>query len=280
MMRLMILGMGIALLVFWLQGQMKNTSSSDQRSEKLPSSSVDLTWPLDELTDQIVIHSTFSLGYNEDSEQASWVGYKLTREQLNRPRVKRKDWFEEDPLVLTSSAHHRDYSRSGYTRGHLIPAADRAFERAAVDETFFMSNISPQLRGFNGGVWRDLEEHVRDWARKHEELYVFTGPVLNELDGAFIGKSSQVEVPEEFYKVIWAPGVGCIGFIMPNQVSTRPLMEFAVSVDQVEKVTEMDFFKDMMEERNEEKLEASFDESKWPVDTRRFKKRVEEWNRQ
>lgn len=278
-MRLMLLGMGIALLVFWLQRQMNSPSVNSKKADPSPQNT-EMTWPLDDLTDQIVIHSTYSLGYNEESEQASWVGYQLTREQLNRPRVKRKDWFEEDPLVLTKSAHHRDYSGSGYTRGHLIPAADRAFSREAVDETFFMSNMSPQLRAFNGGVWRDLEEHVRDWARKHKELYIFTGPVLHELNGKYIGKSSQVEVPEQFYKVLWAPGVGSIGFVMPNQISTRPLMDFAVSVDQVESVAEIDFFKDMMPGRDEEKIESQFDETLWPIDEQRYRKRVDEWNRQ
>ena len=279
MFRLLILAIGIIALVFWLYGAMNETPGETVGISPDPVDGMNIAWPLDDLTDQIVQHSSYTLGYNEASEQASWVGYELTREQLNRPRVQRKDWYDEDPEVLTQSAHHRDYSRSGYTRGHLIPAADRGYDRKLMDETFYMSNISPQLRGFNGGVWRDLEEHVRDWARRHRTLYIFTGPVLHQLDGNTIGKTSEVEVPEMFYKVVWAPGVGSIGFLMPNETSTRPLMDFAVSVDDVEAKTGIDFFKDMMPVSSEEKIESSFIERLWPIDQQRFRRRVNEWNR-
>jgi endonuclease G len=238
-----------------------------------------LEYPLDERVDQIVEHKHYTLGYDEDAEQASWVAYRLTREHLARDRVPRTDYFNEDPEVFTKSSHHRDYIRSGYTRGHLVPAADRAYSTEAMEETFFMSNISPQLRAFNGGIWRELEEHTRDWAWARGEIIVFSGPVLK---GAtkHIGKTSKVLVPEYFYKVIFDPKVNeVVAFLLPNVMSSRPVVDYLVSVDDVEEATGIDFLKDMVSEQKEKEIEARADMSTWPVDERKFKWRVEEWNK-
>jgi endonuclease G len=109
----------------------------------------------------IVEHTFYSLSYIEKYEQAEWVAYNISDEQLKKPNVKRTDWFETDPKVITGSAKHSDYKGSGYTRGHLVPAGDMAFEELAMKETFFMSNMSPQIRSFNNGIWRELEEQSR-----------------------------------------------------------------------------------------------------------------------
>lgn len=278
MMRMMILGMGIFALMVYLS---RSGSLGDQWMEKAagtPDNTVEMgEFPLDDSTDQIVEHDFYTLGYNNHSEQASWVAYTLTKESLAKKNVPRTDWFEEDDAVLDKSAHHRDYSSSGYTRGHLAPAGDMAFSKEAMEQSFLMSNMSPQLRAFNGGVWRELEECVRDWAWKKEQLHIVTGPVLKGLKGEFIGKGTKIEVPERYYKVL-TDGQHAIGFLLPNQLSTRPLQDFMVSVDDVEKATGIDFYKGVLSERREEALESTFDPALWKVSQGRFKKRLNEWN--
>ncbi|MEN0048831.1 MAG: DNA/RNA non-specific endonuclease, partial [Bacteroidota bacterium] len=188
--------------------------------------------------------------------------------------------YRPDPKVKTKSATTYDYRGSGYDRGHLLPVGDRKFSFDAMDETFFMSNISPQERHFNGGIWRELEENVRDWARKYRKVYIVTGSVLTEKRKDRIGKN-KVSVPQSFYKVILdisEPELKAIGFIIPNETSKKPLQEYAVSIDEVEELTGIDFFPDLMENELEKKLESKFNNRLWEYDERRFETRVSVWN--
>lgn len=228
----------------------------------------------------IIRHKYFALGYSEKHEVPEWVAYELTRAQLNKGRVKREDNFRPDPKVGTKSATTSDYRRSGYDRGHLVPAADRAFSREAMDETFYMSNIAPQERKFNGGIWRELEELTRDWARKYRKVYVVTGPVLTKRAKARIG-SNYVAVPNSFYKVILdlsEPELKAIGYILPNKRSDEPLQEYATSVDEVEELTGIDFFPEMMDDELEEELESTFNNDLWRYDRQKYMMRIEKWN--
>ena len=232
-------------------------------------------------TGELIRHRYYTLNYNEEHEQAEWVAYELTRERMNRPKVKRSNDFREDPLVSGGSAGWDDYLHSGYDRGHLVPAADMNFAKSAMSETFFMSNISPQVRAFNGGAWRELEETVRDWAREHKKLYVVTGPDLRKTPLGTIGRENEITVPAAYFKVLLdltEPDYKAIGFYMPNQVLEEPLYEFAMSVDMIERITQLDFFGDLLEPDLEADLEAHFEPDDWGFDQRRFERRVFEWN--
>lgn len=226
---------------------------------------------------ETVRHTWYVLGYNEDHEQAEWVAYELTRDHLNENWAERTNAFRPDPSVRTESATPRDYTGSGYDKGHLCPAADMAFNESAIDETFFMSNMSPQVPGFNMGIWRELEELTRDWARRFKHLYVVSGPVLTLSNLGQIG-FSKVTVPAGYYKVLLAPDQRkAIAFILPNQVSEKPVMDFACNIDRVEKVTGIDFFPKLLKGLDEE-LEASLDKDAWPINSGRYEQRVKVWN--
>ena len=227
---------------------------------------------------EIVHHTYYTLSYVEDNEQAEWVAYELTRDRLNQNWVERSNTFRPDPDVRTESATPRDYMSSGYDKGHLCPAADMGFNEQAMDETFFMSNMSPQVPAFNMGIWRELEELTRDWARKFGHLYVVTGPILSQAGLGQIG-FSKVTVPAYYYKVLLAPEQHrAIGFMLPNQVSTRPVLDYAYSIDQVEKSTGLDFFPQILKGLDEE-LEASLDKEAWPTDKKRYQERLTSWNK-
>lgn len=275
----------LAGLAFWVFNQFGGKKSepeldpvvTTEQSDPRPAPTVpDNILPVS-TTGEIIRHTYYTLSYVEDHEQAEWVAYELTRERLDKNWVDRAGSFFPDPLVRTESATPRDYSGSGYDRGHLVPAADMAFDTLAMNETFFMSNISPQERAFNGGVWRELEENTRDWARKFEHLYVVTGPVLTRPGNGQIG-FSKVTVPASYYKVLLAPEQHrAIAFVLPNAVSDKPLMEYACTIDQVEELTRIDFFPNLLQGLDEE-LEGSLDKSAWPINSRRYEKRLREWN--
>jgi endonuclease G len=229
-------------------------------------------------TGEVVRHVYFALSYDENHEQAEWVAYEITRERLNKNWAERPNSFRPDAAVRTESATPRDYSSSGYDKGHLCAAADMGFDPVAIDETFLMSNISPQVKAFNGGVWRELEECTRDWGRKFKRIYVATGPVLTQTPKGTIG-FSKVSIPAAFYKVIYAPEQHkAIAFVMPNQLSDRPVMDYVTTIDEVEKITGIDFFPQLLKGLDEE-IEGSLDKDAWPVDRQRYLKRVEDWNK-
>ena len=204
----------------------------------------------------------FTLGYSFKYRQAVWVAYTLSAENLLAKQVRRKDKFRPDPQVKFQPVHPKDYSRSAYDKGHLAPAADMTYSVGTMVNSFLMTNISPQLPGCNRGIWKRVETQVRRWAVKEKKLYVITGPVFPE-NPKLMGKAA-IPVPEAFYKVILdlTPPMKMIGFIIPNQTSKRRIASFAVTVDEVERVTGYDFFSELDDEL-ENPLEETSDFSQW-----------------
>ena len=213
-------------------------------------------------TGDLITHEHFMLSYNEQYEQAEWVAYMLKQKHLTNDERKRP-YFIEDPKVKTKSADWRNYKGSGYDRGHLCPAGDRRFSEQAYNETFYTSNISPQDRGFNAGVWNRLELQIRQWTKKYGTLFVVTGGVLGE--GLKEIGEEDVDVPKYFYKIV-ARGDGdnlkLIAFLMPGVENKKPLKKFVVSVDEIEKMTGIDFFEKIKNEEGS-KLEGEVITKNW-----------------
>lgn len=207
-------------------------------------------------THQIVRHEGYTLCYREKFEQAEWVAYTLDAEKLQK-QASRKNNFREDPDVKTYSAQLEDYRHSGYDRGHLAPAADMAYSEVTMSESFFLSNISPQVHAFNAGIWLRLEEYVRTLASESEKIFVVTGPVLEKDSYETIGVN-RVAVPEFFYKAILAFKNGepkMLAFIVPNEQSKEEIWRFQTTVDEIEARTGIDFFW-QLDDEIEDALEA------------------------
>jgi len=193
---------------------------------------------------QIIKHSAFHLAYHEEHKQAAWVIYLLTRKRVQNKVVKRRNNFRVDPLVRSGSASPDDYRGSGYDRGHLVPAADMRWSAQAMDETFYMSNISPQKRKFNSGIWLRLEERVRYWAEREDSILVVTGAVLHDNPAKKIGKN-KVSVPRHFYKVvldITGPEYKGIAFLISHEPAGNDIYDFAITIDSLEKFSCINFF--------------------------------------
>ncbi|HPB26481.1 MAG TPA: DNA/RNA non-specific endonuclease [Bacteroidales bacterium] len=211
---------------------------------------------------QIIHNKYYTLSYNKQYKQANWVCYKLTSQMLKN-KTGRTDDFRPDAEAGAGAATPEDYKNSGYHRGHLCPAGDMKFSAEAMSETFVMTNISPQDADLDGGIWRELEEQVREWAREHKELYITTGPVFGK-HVKTIGRN-KVAVPEYFFKVILdykQPGVKGIGFIFKNEACADQLPFLAVSIDSVEAFTGIDFFS-ALPDADEQKIEKTARWSMW-----------------
>ena len=258
-------------------------SSASTDASSTTSGEIDYTQNLSMLPSskgQVINHQFYTLSYLEEYEQPEWVAYELKQELLFKPHVPRADNFRMDPLVKTKSAMREDYKRSGYSRGHLVPAGDMAFNETAMSETFFMSNMSPQKINFNGGVWRELEEQVRDWAKKYGNLYVVSGPMLDEKPIDYIGKND-VAVPAAYFKAIVDENDGDprgIAYIIPHEKVSEQLDEFAVSIDELESRTGIDFFQNLFSEEIEEKVESTLNKKPWYFSKKRYQTRLDKWN--
>jgi endonuclease G, mitochondrial len=233
---------------------------SEENNKKHTNFSFDF-WP-SSTTNQIIQHDFYCLSYNENYEQAEWVAYELKRDYVKNHHFKRP-FFIEDPKVKSQSADWRNYRKSGYDKGHLCPAGDMEFSSNAYKDTFFTSNISPQLHDFNSGIWNRLEQKTRYWAVKYDGIYVVTGGVLQS-ELKTIGRE-KVSVPEYFYKIVLDNSKGkykMIGFLVPAVDSNKPLCDFVVPVDKIEAITGIDFFPKLVD-KVENQLEKSNDYKNW-----------------
>jgi len=187
---------------------------------------------------QIIVHDAYILSYNETCEQANWVKYMVTKAELDTVNAKRKNNFKEDEKVLTGSASLDDYKGSGYDRGHLAPAAVFVNDQEEMDESFYMSNISPQTPSFNRGIWKRLENYERELANEHDTIYVIAGGILKG-NLPTIGEN-EVCIPKLYFKIIYNKDfVMC--FIMRNVKSFDPLNMFKQTISVLERESGLKF---------------------------------------
>ncbi len=200
------------------------------------------------LSSQVVNYEGYTLSFNSKMHIPNWVVWELTDREATGT-VPRKDNFRGDDNVAGSSEKW-DYSYSGYDRGHMAPAGDMKWSKKAMDESFYMTNMCPQAKTLNTGAWKRLEEKCRQWAEVDGAIIIVCGPVLTDPIEEYIG-DSRVAVPQRFFKVILSPYVDNprgIGFIMPNGKVPGGMQAAAVSIDEVERVTGLDFFSSLPDE--------------------------------
>ena len=210
---------------------------------------------------EIVKHKALVLNYLEEFEQAEWVLHRVSA-KAQFGNIKRNDNFRPDFEVSTGSAAPHDYARSGYDRGHLCPAGDFKYDADLQDETFFMSNMSPQAPDLNRKIWNDLEGTIRRWAVRRKALIIVTGPVL-EKGLPTIGFNNKIAIPEQYYKIVFDPQANkAIAFLMKNEGSFDLIKSFAVSIDEIEKLTNIDFFS-KLPQNVQKSIEQDVDIEEW-----------------
>lgn len=238
-------------------------SETSSKSVKIPAK-IEIPQLKAKRTEQIIQHEGYTVSYNSDYRIANWVAYQLTEREVENKRVQRSNKFVSDPDVKGATAQNEDYTRSGYDRGHLAPAADMRWSIKAMYESFYLSNICPQDKNLNRGVWNDLETQCRMWAKDNGSVLIVTGPVITE-DMKRIGKN-RVAVPKAFYKVVCyhtGKEYKGIGFIFENRNYKGKLEKrMAVSIDSVEEVTGIDFFP-MIPDTAEDFMEKAVDWDSW-----------------
>ena len=216
------------------------------------------------VSEKLVEHIGYTVSFNTKHNIPNWVAYDLTSEEVAgvTPRAKH---FEPDPQIIGCPTTD-DYKNSGYDRGHMAPAGDMKWSEQAMTESFYLSNICPQNHNLNGGDWKALEEHLRTMATQYEKVYIACGPIISAKPKT-IGMYHQITVPDAFFKVVLrkkGDSWSAIGFMMPNQAGHKSLNKYAMSVDDIEIITDMDFFYNLPDEI-EEIVESSYQLSDWSL---------------
>jgi endonuclease G len=157
----------------------------------------------------ILRHKSYIGAYNRVSRNPYWVAEHLTKDTLDG-NIKRKHLkFRENSEIPTKfRSHLNDYVKSGFDRGHLVPAADVATSKSDLAETFLLSNCSPQNVNFNRGYWAAFEKKIRSLTKSYSDVYILTGPLFiphQEEDGYYvkykvIGDPPNTAVPTHFFK--------------------------------------------------------------------------------
>ena len=215
--------------------------------------------PISGNKEEVVDHLAFSLSYNEYHEQANWVMH-IILPAISGGNATRSNDFREDTLVATGTSLEQDYFLKekkldgkykydgfGYDRGHLAPSADFRWSKKALSESFFYSNMSPQIADFNRFKWAELENWMREYVISYNtNLVIVTAPILSN-DLAKIERGiNKVSIPKYFVKVaLDIENNRGIGFILPHKKIERPLEYFAVSIDSVESTMGYDLFSNL-----------------------------------
>ena len=212
---------------------------------------------------QIILRRiAYSLSYNPELLIPNWVAWCLTSEHADGV-YPRDNTYYEDEDVSYPKATNEDYRGSGWSRGHMCPAGDNKWDEVAMRESNLLTNICPQHASLNTGLWNVIEHDCRKWAKKYGEVYIVCGPVLLNKEHETIGKN-KVVVPEAFFKVVLRlnPQPAAIGFIVRNNEGKKKKDQFINTVDEVERITGIDFFS-FLEDSIEDIVEASSNVEDW-----------------
>lgn len=206
---------------------------------------------------QIITHMGYTVSYDADFKTPQWVAWQLTKEKANGSEP-RYDKFQPDPQVRGAKAYPKDYTNSGYDRGHMAPAGDMKWSHQAMVESFYMTNVCPQNRNLNRGDWKDLEELERTWAVQYGCVSIAAGPIYDSKQKPLRIGNNQVAVPNAFFKVLlvgYPKAPKAYAFVFANEAGSHPLLYYQLTVDEVESWTGMDFFSALPDDV-ENKIEA------------------------
>ena len=203
---------------------------------------IEIPAPLKDRSEIILNRMCYTISYNTETKNPNWVAWHLIGDHVDG-EIKRFGGYWEDEEAPKPRATNDDYKGSGWSHGHMCPAGDNKWDSVAMRETFLLTNICPQHRSLNSGLWNRIEQDCRKWAKRYGDIYIVCGPVLLNREHETIGENNVV-VPEAFFKVILCleGKPKAIGFIVRNNEGQKKRDQFVNTVDDVERITGIDFF--------------------------------------
>lgn len=243
----------------------KENQSVEEVSHVVTPRNLEIPISLNAPREQIILHHGYTVSYSPSSKLPNWVAYELTYEEVQGtvPRAKK---FTQDPDVRGAQADNEDYRNSGWDKGHMCPAGDMKWSKQAMNESFYFTNICPQNPNLNGGDWKDLEEKCRALTQYYGKIYIVCGAIVGQAVNGTIGYN-RVVIPDAFYKVLLvetSKGYESIGFYFENKAGHRNLSYYAKSVDDIERLANIDFFA-ALADNEESEVESKYNINVWQI---------------
>ena len=218
--------------------------------------------------DTVLHYAGFTTQYNPATLQPDWVMYTLTAQQVemtkHTPKVDRD--FQPDPYLKLPQASNDDYRNSGWVRGHMARRQDMKWSKQSVRESDYFTNICPQNKEMNNGVWLQIEDKVRKIAEEYDSVVVVCGPIFTNPDTLYIGPN-RVAVPDYFFKTLLikdVKGYHAIAFLCPNNGSPLSIDATVHTVDEVESISKIDVYA-YLPDKIEEAVECTLDLQFWGI---------------
>lgn len=226
--------------------------------------------------EDIIKHHALVISYNEEHEQANWVAHKINKKIIDG-NVSRTNNFRVDSQIKSGSSEEKDYFLKtklpsgkytydgfGYDRGHLAPSADFKWSKTALSDSYYYSNMSPQLPEFNRKGWANIEGFLRSYVYENEtDLLVVTGPFYNENVNKSERSINNMSIPDYFFKVaVDLKNTLGVGFLVPHKKLTSPIESYMVSIDSIEAFTGYDF-NFQLPDTTENKIEKEVEVKSW-----------------
>ena len=212
----------------------------------------------------IIHYEGFDVSYDENNLIPCWVSYSLLSDEVLDTPPPTQGGFKQDKKIKLKQADYSDYKGTGWSRGHMAPAADFKWSTTAYEGTYVYTNCCPQDKSFNNGSWNVLENNVRKWAKEYNKILVVTGPIIGENKNGTIG-SRKVTIPDQFFKALLIEKDDeycCVGFIMNNTSDKQTLLNSFVSINRLEQITGYDFFP-FLDDEKEDIIEGIVDRTIW-----------------
>ena len=234
--------------------------TKDVSQENKATASNDTPTKIKEKEYPTISYAGYEVMYNPKYKIPKWVKYELMSTETDGPYSRKGLNFCQDPSANLPQADDYDYKNSGWSKGHMAPAADFKWSRQAMIETFYYTNCCPQNQSLNSGQWNTLEKKVREWANRYGCVTVVTGPLVWNNEYGAIG-NNKVVVPDAFFKAIFAGGQ-TIAFVMYNHNNNENMQKCAMSVDDLETISGIDFFSELDDDL-EADIESTYNLKNW-----------------
>lgn len=214
---------------------------------------------------------TYSISFNSVRQHSRWVAFTFNESNRNK-KVGRSDNFQPDPDYIGKyTMTSQQINKNGFQRGHLVASYDRVYSREANEQTFYMSNMSPQLGRFNTGIWNDLEYMINKegsgWGCNPnfaDTLYVVKGGTIAE--GQYYSKGTCPTVPGYYFMALLRlkdTKYYGIAFMFEHKNNhSGGVADYAITIDELEEFTEIDFFCNL-NDKLEDAVESTIDKKSW-----------------
>ena len=239
----------------------------------------------DSTMNQLVIKSTpdygitYSLEWSYRDMANRWTCYQMHSGNMEINADRSKNFYPDPDIPEQYRTIDNDYKKSGFSRGHLCPSADRRCSEDQNQQTFYLSNIQPQYQAHNDGIWLKLENKIRDWAADCDTLYVVKAATIRSdqlLPEKCIGSSKrELIVPKYFYMAVLAydkktdkyRAMGLWTLHQSERDSNTNLGDYAITIDRLEELTGIDFFCNLPDDKEDEVERGDLiEDGKWVVD--------------